>query len=473
MAKLSKDEIARRESLVPNKKFCPAPFMHAYINANNRGFKFCCMSHIVGRWDIQSGLKEQYDNFWSGDVYKNAREKFLNGEMPSACEWWCGSLEDEGLHHRSDRLNFIERYSSMYGDKFTEFTWDVDKGTKEFQKPIDIDIRPSKLCNLKCRSCNSIWSNEIEKEVIANPTIQKWSHWDAVTTSASAMELARQIDWNDPSFDVTKNLDFKHVKRLAMSGGESFIDPRVYTVLEQIVNDGYAPEIKLNMITNGTVFPSRMFNLLKEFKSVTLDISIDGVGELDDFLRDGSNWDKKVKVFQRMFELPNIRAVFIMHTFQVLNAFQVKRNVKWFVEQFRKYPKLKFVNFNPIVDPWYLSTSWLDEDHKEYIRGQIQECITEFDMTTEEQTWFSSALNQLNKTQDDRNERYANDFVRANLALDEIRGQKTLSIEPMLKRYFERYDDKNVTSSEKFKPAAQFKGKPKPSANYLKNITKK
>ena len=134
------------------------------------------------------------------------------------------------------------------------------------------------------------------------------------------------------------------------------------------------------------------------------------------------------------------------------------------LEGSRKYPnKHNGVTFNPIVDPWYLSVSWLDDDHKDYIRQQVQECIVEFDMNKDEQQWFDLLHSELDKTQtDERKVRYANDFVRAELALNKIRGTDTVTIEPMLQRYFDRYDAQNVT--EGLRPGAHFDGKPKPTA---------
>jgi len=464
MAKIDKKEAERLQSLVPNKKFCPAPFMHTYINANNRGYKLCCMSHVIGRWDTESSLKDQHEEFWKSETMQEIRQAFLDGKMPEPCEWWCGRWEKEGIYHKSDRLDYIKRYELELKEGFTDIHWDIVKGTLEFEKPVDIDLRPSKLCNLKCRSCNSLWSNQIEQEVLANPEIQGWSHWDMVTQSKTSMRKAQQIDYSDPKFDVVSNLDFSKVFRLKMSGGETLIDPRVYNIMKKIVESGEAKNVRLHQITNCTSLPSRIYDLLAQFKEVSFNISVDGVGATDEFLRDGTKWDKKQKVFDKIFTLPNLKWAGIMHVFQPVSAFQVKKNVKWFLEGYRKYTRQhNGVTFNPIVDPWYLSVSWLDDDHKDYIRQQVKECIDEFKMCKEEQQWFDLLHSELDKTQtDERRIRYANDFVRAELALNKIRGTDTLTIEPMLQRYFDRYDPNNVTEGSR--PGAHFDGKPKPTA---------
>jgi len=461
----NKEEAEELEGKVPTKKFCPAPFMHAYINANNRGYKLCCMSHIVGRWDTESSLKEQHEEFWQSETMQNLRQSFLDGKMPDSCEWWCGRWEKEGIYHKSDRLDFIKRYHREFKDDFENIQWSAKHGTEEFKKPIDIDLRPSKLCNLKCRSCNSLWSNQIEQEVLDNPEIQGWSHWDMVTQSKNAMRKAQQIDYDDPAFDVVSNLDFENVIRLNMSGGETLVDPRVFNIIDKVTAAGYSKKMHLHLIVNCTSMPSRIYDQLKQFKSLTFNISVDGVEKTDEFLRHGTRWNRKETVFHQIFELPNLKWAGIMHVFQPVSAFQVKRNVKWFLEGHRKYEHLHGgVTFNPVVDPWYLSVSWLDDDHKDYVREQIQECITEFEMTPKEIKWFDLAHSELDKNQGERAARYANDFVRAELALNKIRGTDTLSIEPMLQRYFDNYNPENITHGDKTgRPAAQFGGKPKPT----------
>jgi hypothetical protein len=467
---MDKKEADRLMGLMPNRKFCPAPFLHTYINANNRGYKLCCMSHIVDRWDTQKSLKEQHESFWTGDIMKGIRQEFLEGKMPEACDWWCGRIEREEIFHKSDRLNFIQRFEREFSEDhmtpLKEIEWCIEHGSLTFRKPVDVDLRPSKLCNLKCRSCNSLWSNKIEEEVLANPEIQKWSHWDMVTQSKGSMERAKQIDWNDPNFDVISNLDMTNVVKLAMSGGETLIDPRVHQIIEKIVKNNQAKNMRLHFITNCTSLPSRIYELITEFKAVTFNISIDGIGKTDEYLRHGTRWDRKVDVFHKIFTLPNLHWAGVMHVFQPISAFQVKKNVEWFLKQSRRYPEFGEVTFNPIVDPWYLSVSWLDDDHKDWVRSQVQECIDEFYMTKREIRWFDWLHSELNKSQGDRAIRYANDFVRAELALNKIRGTNTLEIEPMLQRYFDRYDPSNITPSEHGRPAAQFDGKPKPTANF-------
>lgn len=416
--------------------------MHTYVNANNRGYKLCCMSHIIDRWDTTGDINSQFQEFWTSDQMQDIRMSFLAGEMPSMCDWWCGDKERNGL--TSDRENFIKRVKRDYG----ELTYDVEYGTEEYKQPIEIDFRPSKKCNLKCRSCNSTWSDQIEKEVKDNPSIQGWGHWDTPT-----FPQTYEMNWS-----------FDGVKKLAMSGGETLVDEGVLKVMRQLCDEGRAKDIHLHTITNGTVLPQKTIDMLLQFKKVTFALSIDGVGEVDEFLRDGTKWDKKLRNIHKLFQLPNLWYIDIMHVFQVVSAFKIKENFEFFKSLDEQYgDKLLQVTYNPIVDPWYISTSILDDDQKDAVRNEINSLVK----TDKQASWFKTAFRELERTHHpERRRTYQNDFVRAEKALNSIRGTDTVTICPEVKRFFDVYDETDLTpdKGKGANPGAMFDGKAKPAA---------
>ena len=53
-----------------------------------------------------------------------------------------------------------------------------------------------------------------------------------------------------------------------MSGGETLVDPNVSTFLKNAVDNGYAKNIELHLLTNGTYMPKRIIDVLNKFKSI-------------------------------------------------------------------------------------------------------------------------------------------------------------------------------------------------------------
>ena len=109
------------------------------------------------------------------------RESFMKNKMPEPCEWYCGKYEDEEVYEESMRLQLLDKYDGVFD--YEELEINIPAGNR-YERPLDIDLRPGKLCNYKCRSCNTVWSSDIEKEVLAKPQIQgeEW-YWDTITTS--------------------------------------------------------------------------------------------------------------------------------------------------------------------------------------------------------------------------------------------------------------------------------------------------
>tara|TARA_B100000085_G_scaffold218312_1_gene202934 strand:+ start:1089 stop:2501 length:1413 start_codon:yes stop_codon:yes gene_type:complete len=436
---------------LPNKNFCPAPFFHAYMNANNRAHKLCCMSKIVGRWhDMDQDLQAQLSEFWTGDTMQSIRKEFMDGKMPKVCDWYCGRYEREKVWEESNRMHFISKYADHEETSHRNYDnlgLDIVHGNK-WKKPIDIDLRPSKLCNLKCRSCNSTWSTEIEKEVLNNKILQGWTYWDSVTKSETVRKWAEQIDYDDPKFDPVSNIDLDNVKWLKMSGGETLIDPRVHKVLKKVVDSGHAKNLYLHLITNATSWNSRIADTISQFKHVTVNFSFDGTGKLEEYLRHGTKWDRHEEIFHEVFKLPNLHWAGIGSVVQPQSIFQIKDTMKWFLDGYRQYhPKHRGISFLPIVDPMFLSICWLDDDHKKEINKLLDECVEDYDMNKKEQQWFRTIRSEVNReisghtTQaisPGRKKRLMLQFVRHQMALDKVRGTDTLSIEPKLERYFDR-----------------------------------
>lgn len=438
---MTKEEL---ENLVPTKGFCPAPFIHSWVNANDRGFKLCCMSKIIGKWDDKSSLKSQFNKFWTSNLMKNIRKDFLAGKYPDVCNYYCGKYEREGIYTQVDRLNFINKYNSEIVknknfkdiNSWEDFEFNIDTGNK-FNTILDLDIRPSNLCNLKCRSCNSTWSSEIQKEVKENPHIQTWTHWDSRSNEKT------KIDWKDKKFDLLENFDFSKIYRLKITGGESLIDPDVISMIQSLVDLGYSKNIRFHTITNCTSFSKNIENLLKQFDSISFNMSVDAVGKVDDFLRHGQKWTKKVKNIQQMLALPNIHWAGIMHVCQPVSAFHLVDNMEYFLYLKRSFPKkISRVTFNPIIDPTFLHLGILDDDHKEHLIDLTNICIHKFEMKEHEIKWFDVFKSEIHKDFGKEKKKYLqNEFVKHQMELDKIRNTDTLQITPQLKRYFDRYDN--------------------------------
>ena len=107
--------------------YCPAPFMHTYINVTKDSIKMCCEARFTKAKfsEKSSGIpaKERLEEFFYNDKQLlEIREKLLKGEEPLEC-FVCGDRERKGW--RSDRLEYNDRD----GDSITN---DINYGNEFF-----------------------------------------------------------------------------------------------------------------------------------------------------------------------------------------------------------------------------------------------------------------------------------------------------------------------------------------------------
>ena len=399
-----------------NKVFCPAPFLHQYVNVNNHGHKLCCMSKQISKMDKNLSVQENMEKFWVSDEIKEIRQNFLDNKWPSACEWYCGKYEKEQVYEESYRYNFLDRYKDI---DYKEYELNVETGNK-FNKPIDLDIRPGNTCNLKCRSCTGIWSNTIQKEVKANKQLQN-TYYDTGSQYS-------QLD--------NSTIDLSNVRSLKMSGGETLVDPDVYTFLQNAVENGYAKNIELHLLTNGTYMPKRIIDVLSKFKSLIVNVSIDAVGSLEEYLRTGTDWKQQKQIFEKILSIPNLKKCGINSVIQITGIFGLQDLIDFaYDNKYTENKKYRGVSFLPIVDPEFLSIGLLTKQHKKEVLDIIEKNKKSI-MFDKFANQIKPVISEVNRGFDDRQKLLQEGKQHIN-NLDQVRNTNIVSLQPELAEYYE------------------------------------
>ena len=286
---------------------CYAPFIHKYVQPND-GPRLCC--HSLEELKEHTPDSLDFEKHWRSDYYQDVRRRMLAGEKLDRCKG-CWNLEESGTE--STRQEFQKKYENHGSPKL-----DIVNGT-ELGKPLDLDIRASNLCNLKCRMCTPRYSTQIMKEIKANPYLSKW-HWDQ----------GNNIDIVDDA-----NIDYlisglTSESSISFLGGEPTIMPEVSQMLDKLI-DGGKTDCHIALTTNCTNFNNQeMFDKLKKFDSVSVQLSIDGIGKTLEYIRHPLHWDKAQEVITQWIELTNHRAIHFC--FQALNLFNVYDFLFWLAE---------------------------------------------------------------------------------------------------------------------------------------------
>jgi len=291
-----------------HKNICYAPFIHKYIHPND-GPRVCCTSNEpLGTHTVES---LDLENHWQSDYYQDIRRRMLAGEKLDICSS-CWSLEEDGID--SDRQMFDAKYQKHSSPELNVVT-----GTN-LNTPLDLDIRPSNLCNLKCRMCTPKYSSQLDKEQKKNPYLSKWAG-HTVEFSPSVMS---KDNINHLISGLTDDSDIKFL------GGEPTIMPEVSQMLDTLI-DADKTNCNIHITTNCTNFNNKaMFDKLKKFRSIGAQLSIDGIGKTLEYIRSPLHWNKAQEVITEWVNLSEHRQIHF--TLQALNLFNVYDFLFWLAD---------------------------------------------------------------------------------------------------------------------------------------------
>lgn len=309
--------------------FCMHPFT-GLATREDGAIKICCRSQPVG-WIQEQSLEE----VWNSDKMKEVRRQVLNGERPDVC-MPCFNLEDQGvesLRQRHTRGVIPEARVNLYPDALDALE---DDYSMPFEFPT-MEIKINNLCNLKCRMCNPLDSTS-------------WTDWEEVEGFYEKennylvpviKKLTKRPGQYIGAFDNSDNWwrDFEkllpYFQRVEFAGGEPLMDPNHYKILDML--KPYAHNIEIKYATNGTklgISDGRsIFDYWPYFKSVAVNISIDGIHDVYEYIRGNSDFSLVEENITKIKQIPNISRIVGAFTVQSNNIMQIDKVIEYFLKE--------------------------------------------------------------------------------------------------------------------------------------------
>jgi sulfatase maturation enzyme AslB (radical SAM superfamily) len=172
-------------------------------------------------------------------------------------------------------------------------------------------------------------------------------------------DLQSKTKTND-SLALLTYKDSQYLNEIKVTGGEPFLTDSFLKFLENLVEWGIAKNIVLDVFTNSSFFPKEKHTqMLTKFKQVDINLSIDAVGERNDFLRKKSKWQVVQDVAKRWEELSiqnNNISIRISHTVTIFNSLYLDEFLNWCNTHFdKKTINSDFVHVAVAYGPDYLS----------------------------------------------------------------------------------------------------------------------
>ena len=166
---------------------------------------------------------------------------------------------------------------------------------------------------------------------------------------------------------------WESVHTLQFTGGEPIINKEHYDLLESIPQH-LKSGIKLRYASNLSYIKFKQYDLIKiwnEFQSVNIKISMDGIGDVYNFIRQDGDWDN---VYSNMLALNN------EPTIDVAAGITVQAHNVFHMPEFYDFWKtsevdLRFVTANILQTPRYLTPSVWPGEYREAIINKLTDAL--------------------------------------------------------------------------------------------------
>ena len=350
-----------------SKTFCMHPFT-GLATREDGAVQVCCRSHPIG-W-IQ---KESLEDIWNNENMCRIRNQVLNDERPKECEP-CFGLEDQGvesLRQRHIKGVIPEARINLYPNALDELREDY---TMPFKIPT-MEIKLNNLCNLKCRMCHPMdstsWNDWLEVEEF----YEKENNF--MVKSIRDLNLINkpylgEFDDSDNWWDSFEKL-LPYFRRVEFAGGEPLMDPQHYKILDML--KPYGDQIEIKYATNLTTLGKSnrtVYDYWPNFKSVAVNVSIDGMGDSYEYIRGNASYVELIHNIKEIQLLPNISRIVGAVAVQVSNVLVLHKMIRYFLDD------LGIVFYTNMVKyPNVLSIQTLPKDLKILVTNNLREVEVE------------------------------------------------------------------------------------------------
>ena len=280
-----------------NKTFCMAPWTHTYLSPQMER-RLCCSSRessenfeqyidsidTTGK-DDKLNLKT-LDEHWNSEYMKTVRLKLLAGEEIPQCSVCNDKLLNEQVYR--------QHFNWYYKDKMDQVFESTDETGATTMQVESFDYRFSNLCNFSCRMCGDMLSSswETENKKYGKGDYENYRIWGRKDIKEKLLKFHDQ----EIVREFTDAVENKRITEFYWCGGEPLMWKIHWTAMQRVVELGYADKVLARYNSNMSrinYFGKNLFDdILANFPKWQICASIDGTGEVGEYIRTGLKYDE-------------------------------------------------------------------------------------------------------------------------------------------------------------------------------------
>ena len=409
------------------KTYCAFPFQHQYVHMSG-SVRLCCatMENVTDKKDNRVHMNnDSLQKIWNNDYMKEARLKMKNGEVLKACTK-CIDQEARGYKSMRHENNEEENINKVNAD-----------GSMDTM-PNSMELHFGNVCNLKCKMCGQDYSNQIGKELLEigknDKEFLSWVYKQSGNVNNWTNNLSVEYTWFRNEKTKNKLIDYvsKHITKLTIIGGEPTVIPEFYELLDYCYKNNTLQDKDITIVTNLTNTNPKMTQWLPKMKAWTIWASIDGLGDITEYIRYPSNFKKVVEnlnFYKKLLLESNNGQIVFSPAVQLLNIHQLDDMLKWFID-FTDNRWGKQFNISWMSQVWYPRICNYDTAPKQYrykVADKLEESIDYFTKYKDISFFYNKQIENLRNSfiEEPMEKHLQKAFIRYNDTQDKHRKGKT------------------------------------------------
>lgn len=414
-----------------NKSICAALWTHFMVKPDGK-IKPCCRfktfaeEHTDDFNNMHLNSFEDVEDIFNSSAFNKIRKKMLAGEKLQGCE----------------KCYFEEHRGGGYSmRKLLNEEYDIETLKAKDQYHLRyLETTFGNYCNLGCRTCNgglsTTWQND-EKELQSLVNFRETDQYERVNVNFS---------W--------KSKDFIQVESIKFTGGEPMLHPDFPNFLDTVISSGSAHKIKLDIFTNTSWSPKdKLIDRLSKFKQTNICASIDGYGQVNDYVRHNSSWeavDQSLKTWLQYEKEHNNITIALNPTMNAYNVLSIPKLTEYFLKlriDMQLPIDTKTVVYVYASEPKYINAKVLPSRKIliDQIKSEAQRVIKDKTMTTDALLRYDNICKRTMQIllTDLETAENTDKFLEYTAALDKIRNQSFEQAVPEIYEHIQKYGNHN------------------------------
>ena len=309
-----------------------APWTHTYLSPQTER-RMCCASREPAQSfeqyiDTATGTgvyaPVTLEQHWNSDHMRSVRRRMMAGETLPECDVCNSRLLNTDVYR--------SYFNHLFGHKYQEAMANTSEDGYTTMLPVSWDYRFSNLCNFKCRMCGDMLSSAWESEQRANEMID-WSNPKNTWMQPAIKQQITAFQDSQIEKEFAEAVEQHRVEEIYWVGGEPLMYEQHWRYMQRIIELGDGPRVYARYNTNLSRCHYRGIDLfddiLDHLRDYQICASLDGTGDIGEYIRTGLDYDEWLANFTRAVENRRYsRQVRIDFTLTLPGMFEIASIVK-------------------------------------------------------------------------------------------------------------------------------------------------